>query len=265
MLRLPPLRFTLALVAAATVPLSVRTAEAQRLPIGAAAGSPAAIADSLVMRGDTAAAMTVLTSAVKANFKDPAAWYLLGLINWERVKDVRSAAYIKDKNKLKMVAAADSSLRIATQLAPDSARYWLSLARFNIGSGYSTVLFASQGNAKEAYQAAESTGDNLLLAEAADLQGMAMWRRYEASANRGFTQDGREYVVEIKPGTSTEEWIIGSNIYDVPFEAGINTNTYKYYIDFASQNHIEYVILDEGWAVNKKADMLQVTVKCQVF
>lgn len=191
MLRLPPLRFTLALVAAATVPLSVRTAQAQRLPIGAAAGSPAAIADSLVMRGDTAAAMTVLTSAVKANFKDPAAWYLLGLINWERVKDVRSAAYIKDKNKLKMVAAADSSLRIATQLAPDSARYWLSLARFNIGSGYSTVLFASQGNAKEAYQAAESTGDNLLLAEAADLQGMAMWRRYEASANRGFTQDGQ--------------------------------------------------------------------------
>ncbi|MEB3375303.1 glycoside hydrolase family 97 catalytic domain-containing protein [Bacteroides sp. CR5/BHMF/2] len=29
-------------------------------------------------------------------------------------------------------------------------------------------------------------------------------------------------------------------------------------MDFASQNNIEYVILDEGWAVNKKADMLQV-------
>jgi GWxTD domain-containing protein len=190
-LRLPPLRFVLAVAVAAASPWFSRSAEAQRLPLGAPAGSPVAIADSLVMRGDTTAAIELLNSTIKANFKEPAAWYLLGLIYWERIKDVRSAAYIKDKNKLKMVAAADSSLRIATQLAPDSARYWLSLARFNIGSAYSTVLFASQGNAKEAYQAAEATGDNLLLAEAADLQGMAMWRRYEASANRGFTQDGQ--------------------------------------------------------------------------
>jgi alpha-glucosidase len=33
----------------------------------------------------------------------------------------------------------------------------------------------------------------------------------------------------------------------VDFKAGINNNTYKYYIDFASKNGIEYVILDEGW------------------
>lgn len=44
----------------------------------------------------------------------------------------------------------------------------------------------------------------------------------------------------------------------VDFKAGINNNTYKYYIDFASQQGIEYVILDEGWAVNKKADMMQI-------
>ena len=42
------------------------------------------------------------------------------------------------------------------------------------------------------------------------------------------------------------------------FEAGINNDTYKYYIDFASQYGIEYVILDEGWAVNKQADLFQV-------
>jgi hypothetical protein len=41
----------------------------------------------------------------------------------------------------------------------------------------------------------------------------------------------------IRPGTSTEEWIIGSNIYGVPFEAGINTNTYKYYMtDFMDRD-----------------------------
>ena len=42
------------------------------------------------------------------------------------------------------------------------------------------------------------------------------------------------------------------------FKSGINNETYKYYIDFAADHGIEYVILDEGWAVNKKADLFQV-------
>ena len=42
------------------------------------------------------------------------------------------------------------------------------------------------------------------------------------------------------------------------FRAGINNPTYKYYIDFAAEHGIEYVILDEGWAVNLQADMMQV-------
>ncbi len=61
----------------------------------------------------------------------------------------------------------------------------------------------------------------------------------------------------IKPGTSTEEWIIGSNIYGVPFEAGINTNTYKYYIDFAHRFGLEYVMLDAGWSDVK--DLFRIT------
>ena len=39
---------------------------------------------------------------------------------------------------------------------------------------------------------------------------------------------------------------------------GVNTETYKAYIDFASKHGIEYVIMDEGWAVNKKADLFQI-------
>lgn len=42
------------------------------------------------------------------------------------------------------------------------------------------------------------------------------------------------------------------------FKAGINNETYKYYIDFASTHGIAYVILDEGWAVNLQADLFQV-------
>lgn len=33
----------------------------------------------------------------------------------------------------------------------------------------------------------------------------------------------------------------------IAFKSGINNDTYKYYIDFASKNGIEYIILDEGW------------------
>lgn len=65
-------------------------------------------------------------------------------------------------------------------------------------------------------------------------------------------------ITWIKPGKVAWEWWNNLNIYGVDFKAGINNATYKYYIDFASQHGIEYVILDEGWAVNKKADMMQI-------
>jgi alpha-glucosidase len=51
----------------------------------------------------------------------------------------------------------------------------------------------------------------------------------------------------IKPGKVAWDWWNANNIYGVDFRAGLNNDTYKYYIDFASKNGIEYVILDEGW------------------
>ena len=52
----------------------------------------------------------------------------------------------------------------------------------------------------------------------------------------------------IKPGKVAWDWWNDWNITGVDFKAGINTQTYKYYIDFASRNGIEYVVLDEGWS-----------------
>ena len=52
----------------------------------------------------------------------------------------------------------------------------------------------------------------------------------------------------IKPGKVAWDWWNANNIYSVDFESGINTQTYKYYIDFASEYGLEYVILDEGWS-----------------
>ncbi len=55
----------------------------------------------------------------------------------------------------------------------------------------------------------------------------------------------------IKPGKVAWDWWNDWNISHVDFRAGINTATYKYYIDFAAANHIEYILLDAGWSDSK--------------
>ena len=60
----------------------------------------------------------------------------------------------------------------------------------------------------------------------------------------------------IKPGKVAWDWWNDWNLKGVDFEAGINFDTYKYYIDFASKNNIEYVVLDEGWYESKKGDIM---------
>ena len=64
----------------------------------------------------------------------------------------------------------------------------------------------------------------------------------------------------IKPGKVAWDWWNANNLYGVDFPAGINTATYKYYIDFASRYGIDYVILDEGWYKidGNKSDLLAV-------
>lgn len=52
----------------------------------------------------------------------------------------------------------------------------------------------------------------------------------------------------IKPGKTTWEWWNNCNLTGVDFKRGINDNTYKYHIDFASKNDIDYVLIDEGWS-----------------
>jgi alpha-glucosidase len=52
----------------------------------------------------------------------------------------------------------------------------------------------------------------------------------------------------IKPGKGTDEWIIGVNLFNIPFKAGVNTATYKYYIDFAKRFGFERIMMDAGWS-----------------
>jgi alpha-glucosidase len=69
----------------------------------------------------------------------------------------------------------------------------------------------------------------------------------------------------IKPGQVAWDWWNSWNISHVDFPAGINTQTYKYYIDFASANGIPYIIMDAGWSdeldlfkLNKDIDLSQI-------
>lgn len=62
----------------------------------------------------------------------------------------------------------------------------------------------------------------------------------------------------IRPGKVAWDWWNDWGLSGVPFKAGINTDTYKYFIDFAADNGIEYVVLDEGWYAPASGDMLTV-------
>lgn len=62
----------------------------------------------------------------------------------------------------------------------------------------------------------------------------------------------------VKPGKVAWEWWNNWGIYGVDFTAGINMDTYRYYIDFASRYGLEYVVLDEGWYDPKTGDMMTV-------
>lgn len=59
--------------------------------------------------------------------------------------------------------------------------------------------------------------------------------------------EGKDYSW-VRPGKIAWDWYNACILYDVDFRTGINTDTYKYYIDFASRYGIEYVVIDDGWS-----------------
>ncbi len=52
----------------------------------------------------------------------------------------------------------------------------------------------------------------------------------------------------VKPGKIAWDWYNALILTGVDFKCGINNETYKYYIDFASRNKLEYVVIDDGWS-----------------
>ena len=52
----------------------------------------------------------------------------------------------------------------------------------------------------------------------------------------------------IKPGKAAWDWWSGSYASGVNFKPGMNTDTMKHYVDFASKSHLAYMLIDAGWS-----------------
>jgi alpha-glucosidase len=116
---------------------------------------------------------------------------------------------------------------------------------------------------------------NVTVAEYADYlvekrrEGELPWRAFVLTDAPGLLQSTMLYNLAtphqsgsdwswIKPGKVAWDWWNAWNIYDLGIEHGVNQATYKAYIDFASANKLEYVILDEGWSQQGPENLLKV-------
>ncbi|HSN50571.1 MAG TPA: glycoside hydrolase family 97 catalytic domain-containing protein, partial [Bacteroidales bacterium] len=59
-----------------------------------------------------------------------------------------------------------------------------------------------------------------------------------------------------KPGKVSWDWWIENDLWGVDFRAGVNYKTYREYIRFASENKLEYIIIDVGFS--KSDDIMKV-------
>jgi GWxTD domain-containing protein len=141
-------------------------------------------ADSLAIEGDSAAALALLRAQLGRDRRDAGAWYRQGMILWAQARTDRRAGLIRSQEQIGRLRLADSSLRMATSLAPDSARFAVGLGRFYLNSGLASTRFAAQSYLKKALDAGRRVPDPRALADAADEVGMVHWRRYETYARR---------------------------------------------------------------------------------
>ena len=169
--RLTPLALVaaLALAPAAGARLAAQARPASRL--ASLPADPVAAADSMVAAGDSAGALQLLERAVRADRKNARLWHRRGVIAWGMSRAGRSNSFMKAEH-IRRITLADSALRTAAWLAPDSGRFTLDLARFYLNSSLTTLRMQAAGLFERAIDAGRRAGDSLLVAEAADEIGL---------------------------------------------------------------------------------------------
>ena len=151
----------------------VRRAHAQR-PQGADTLSPAAVAESL----------KVLAQVRKQLLKDKnngSLWYHRAMLTWALYDRDRTNGGLRNLDYTMLGREADSSMRIASRIDPDSVRYRLSQGQFYLGTGWIPVRVQAYRVFDLALKQARRGGDSLILAEALVEKGRVHWRRYDPS------------------------------------------------------------------------------------
>jgi alpha-glucosidase len=137
------------------------------------------------------------------------------------------------------------------------------------GNGLKSILAPAPLETK-----ADPNGRNIRVSKEADYRAKTAgtrefpWRWYIIAQNDGqliespmvcrlSPQNVIEDVSWIKPGLVMWDWMNRWADYgpEVNYKAGVNTQAYKHYIDFASRNNIPYMVLDEGWSKDMSAPM----------
>lgn len=139
--------------------------------------SPKAVADSQ-------AALRALDDRVRSNPKDADAWYKRGMVAWSLFMRGKAKDAPRELDPTRLGRLADTSLRIAIQLAPDNANYRRVFGRFLLQTG-PAITRSAAGNFFEAAQdVARKNNDTLALVEADIEVGRTHWRTYDALVNR---------------------------------------------------------------------------------
>jgi GWxTD domain-containing protein len=149
----------------------------------ASALAPGAVAESL-------AVIAELQRRVRADPRDAAAWHRIGIVAWALAERARFPGAPRELNAPRFNRMADTSLRIAAEVAPTNARYRLALGHFLLSStGAILTRVASYGEFEKALTIARAGADRELHAEAAIEYGRTHWRRFDALVNRRLTTE----------------------------------------------------------------------------
>jgi len=166
-------------------------------------------ADALALRGDTARAMTVLDSALLPARNSAALWHRYGMLAWGGRK--QSVRDLEDADVVRLRIHADSALRIATQLAPDSGQYWLDYGRFIRFTDNSPRRQRVQDMFERPAQRELAAGRVRLASELFDEQGLNAFRNYELEANRFISQNNSADAGIKAPSSSFD----GAQVFDM--------------------------------------------------
>jgi GWxTD domain-containing protein len=151
---------------------------------GAQLSAVLARADALVANGDSSAALTLLSQAVRSDPSSAEAWHRRGMLAWRTARVAWASDLLSHQVDAPRLAVADEALQNALEIAPDSPRYLIDRARFLLSSQYSLVRMRAGGMFERALDVARRTNDHALAGEAADALGLLAWHDYEDVADR---------------------------------------------------------------------------------